>query len=406
MGDERAFRGTRAFLLIAAPLFPVLVGVSAFQYLQASCVSSAIEPHPTAAAAAVPRSPGRVVWIVFDELDASIGFTNRPARVKMRAFDALASQAVSLERALPPATRTLFSMPRWLSGPRDWSIEARRRGPDFTALPTNWGLPPNLFTEAARLGARSAVVGFYHPYCEVFGTALADCSTVPLIDANDSLRAEHHCRTLGLAGACLHVVDRRLQQIVEGIGLTSYRRPDERELRTARENQLAGFLQLRRDAIRFASDASLGLVLIHLPVPHPFGIYDADADVHSLAVTRNYIDNLELADRTLADLKDALERAGLWQASAVIVCSDHGLRPEIWSRFPTWTPEEADLTHKVELGRVPFFLKLPGQVSPATYPHAVDSLFAHDLVLDLVTGSVRSVSDATNRLDSWRFEKK
>ena len=53
-------------------------------------------------------------------------------------------------------------------------------------------------------------------------------------------------------------------------------------------------------------DQSIGFVFIHLPVPHPPGIYDRRPGHQR--VTGTYIDNLALADRTLAELMEYSER--------------------------------------------------------------------------------------------------
>ena len=52
-------------------------------------------------------------------------------------------------------------------------------------------------------------------------------------------------------------------------------------------------------------DQSIDFVFIHLPVPHPPGIYDRRAG-HQRP-TGTYIDNLALADRTLGDLMRILD---------------------------------------------------------------------------------------------------
>jgi hypothetical protein len=56
-------------------------------------------------------------------------------------------------------------------------------------------------------------------------------------------------------------------------------------------------------------DQSIGFVFIHLPVPHPPGIYDRRPG-HQRA-TGTYIDNLALADRSLGELMDSLSKTPL-----------------------------------------------------------------------------------------------
>ena len=50
-------------------------------------------------------------------------------------------------------------------------------------------------------------------------------------------------------------------------------------------------------------DQSISFVFIHLPVPHPPGIYDRSTGRERAGGT--YIDNLALADRSLGELMAA-----------------------------------------------------------------------------------------------------
>jgi hypothetical protein len=59
-------------------------------------------------------------------------------------------------------------------------------------------------------------------------------------------------------------------------------------------------------------------VLLHLPIPHPNGIYDRHTGQLATAGS-SYIDNLALADRCLAGIRRTLVESGQWDSATVVV---------------------------------------------------------------------------------------
>ena len=93
------------------------------------------------------------------------------------------------------------------------------------------------------------------------------------------------------------------------------------------------------------------LVIIHLTVPHPPIVFDAEggSSLFGREDPAGYPDQLLYADRLFGDLVDELKQAGQWDKSWVIMMSDHG------SHFKDWSANPAAKRH------VPFMVKAPGQ---------------------------------------------
>jgi hypothetical protein len=124
-------------------------------------------------------------------------------------------------------------------------------------------------------------------------------------------------------------------------------------------------------------DAALDLVFVHLPVPHEPVIYDAARGRFRLEPGGSYADNLALADRALAHLRDQLARAGLWERSWVLVSSDHG-----WREGPG--PDR----------HVPFLLKAPGAGRHLAYERKLDTVASARLLTEILRGRIGTISEA------------
>src|SRR6202035_2690953 len=77
-------------------------------------------------------------------------------------------------------------------------------------------------------------------------------------------------------------------------------------------------------------DQSIKFAFIHLPQPHPPGVY---------------IDNLALADKSLGELLTTLAATATAAKATVIVCSDHSWRVPMWRFTTVWTQEDEAASH-------------------------------------------------------------
>ncbi len=142
-------------------------------------------------------------------------------------------------------------------------------------------------------------------------------------------------------------------------------------------------------AIRTTADGRFGLVLLHVPLPRPPGIYDRAA---GRLTTRNftrtgggYLDNLALADVLIADLRRAIERARLGDRTWLVVSGDG------W-----WREAERYDGHMDH--RVPFLVRPPEGGRATHVDAAFNTLATHDLVLAILRGSIMDTSDAATWL--------
>ena len=135
----------------------------------------------------------------------------------------------------------------------------------------------------------------------------------------------------------------------------------------------------------------LDLVLLHWPVPHFPGIYDRRTGQFSQ--TGTYLDNLELADHALGDVRREMETAGTWESSNIIVTADHWWRPTLWNQLPAWMGEES-AAYGRRNRRVVFLLKMAGQKEGLTIEESFNTILLHDLILAMLTRQVTTPDQA------------
>jgi hypothetical protein len=222
--------------------------------------------------------------------------------------------------------------------------------------------PPDLFSQARQAGFNTAMVGWFLPYCRLFGQSLNRCFWESM--------------------------DTRVSDFQPDLA-TSLRS----QLRSlspleVRQRHVERYRAMLEEAKQAVADPKLGLVVLHLAVPHEPAIYRRDLGELTLFNFRPdwYFDNLALADRTLGVLREEMERTGLWDASTVLVTSDHSLR---WYAMLDQTVDP----------RVPFLVKLAGQQQEVAYHAPLRSLVAHDLALAVLRGELSQPEEVSRWFD-------
>jgi hypothetical protein len=119
-------RALRTFFLILSPLFVLFALNGTWHYLTAG--NSVVEGK-AAGMLPVKRSPVRVIWIIFDELDNRILTSARPAGLQLPEFDRLASQALRGSHVRSPAHDTIVAIPSLLLGKIVADQKTRWAGP-------------------------------------------------------------------------------------------------------------------------------------------------------------------------------------------------------------------------------------------------------------------------------------
>jgi hypothetical protein len=348
------------------------------------------------AAAMLPlRSAGapRVVWIVFDELDQRAAFSARPEGLALPQLDRLRRESFFAVNAYAPARETRRSMASLLLGRQvTWATPSGSAllpcaidgaSPD-EAVSNCWTAYRNLFEKVRDAGVNAGVAAWYHPYCRIFQDALTRCSWAGL-PYWDSPRL-------------VDSLDQQWQEVVKAVPVARlWLRPGAR-IRAAHRD---AFELIQRAALPLAADPSIGFALIHFPVPHHPDIFDPERGALSIRDERSYFDNLVLADRTLGEVRAAMAAADLWNASTVIVTSDHWWRAihrGDWGLLP----EEEMVFAGERDKRIPFLVKFAGEPAPAVYRKAFNTLLFHDLVLEVFAERLASAADLAAWLDANR----
>ena len=347
--------------------------------------------HPLPAVSSPP--PARVVWVVFDELSDAQLFDRRFPGLKLPAFDALAAGSTHMASVVPAGFDTEIVFPALMTGHPVESIASTTGGRLQMHLRGTGGnvlfdQHDTVFTDAHKLGLRTAVAGWYNPYCRLLPDVLDHC-----------FWTDHVLPWLG---------------VTPGAGLgANMRAPIESAISTRRGSasvaRLLGIPPIvQRDAsqhiedlheLEAASDALLrdpryGFVLIHLPVPHPPGIFDRKSGQLSTDGTHSYIDNLALADATLAHLRQQLEATGQWDRTTLVLMGDHGWRWNHWDQMNAWQAEDVQARGDLPSDLRPaWFIKLPGQTQGTRNTAPFAAVNTRALFDALLAGSIRTPAE-------------
>lgn len=370
-------RGGANLLLALSPFVPLILAQATWAAFTPQAATLSID---SAVRTAQIAPPGRVVILLFDELDYGITFARRPAGLQLPELDRFQATALSAIEAYPPAGDTLASIPALLCGRRVEDVEkigGARLLVDFAgaAEPVSWQEQPTLLSRARSAGARSALVGWYHPYPRILGQHTDRCEWQTYYFWTDRAR------------------NSLPQNMWQQFALTELagRGP---AARLNRKHHIASYRRLRESALTAAADPSLSLVFAHLPIPHMPGIFDRRSQriaPRGPLDMEAYLGNLSLADRTLGEVRSEMTRAGVWNASTVIVTSDH------WLRLAGLDPNQSF--------RVPFLVKLPHQSEAHSYQPRLNTVLMHDLVLEQLRNAIVQPAVLARWLDRRRQQQ-
>jgi hypothetical protein len=352
-----ALRAIRGLALLASPLAGLTLGHALWMFLEVAAGPQwrRVEPAPVAR---TPPSLRRVVWVVLEELDQRIVFEARPAGLDLRTLDRLRRESLYADAARPPAGTPELSMPALITGRP--VIAAAPVGPHDLQLTfrggetTRWSTYPNVFSRARALGYDTAVIGWHLPYPRVLGRSLG-LGEWRASDIHEQARGDTFGRTL-------------LSQWMSLVPPVNVRRIVSQR-----------FAELADLAVRTAADDRFGLVLLHLPVPRPPGIYDpATGDLtpwNFSGTVDGYLGNLALADRLLADVVRGLRRTRLDDRTWLVVTADRW-----WRASKSYDGEEDH--------RVPFLVRPPDGGRAPYVDAPFNTVATHDLVLAILRGSI------------------
>jgi Sulfatase len=389
-------------LLILLPFVLITFSQAVWKLSQDGGVVHAANMTSPQSSVARNRPATRVLWIIFDEMDQRMSFSERPTSLEMPELDRLRRESVYAINAYPPAPTTYMSLPALITGRLVASVAPARADElmvrfDGEKTAVGWSTQPNVFSEARKSGFNTGLAGWCHPYCEVIGDSLSKCDEVKEnTGAEFTLKASMFSHAQGLIST-IPLVQPATIPIIQRVNFVNQIvTTGERSKYTVR------YKRVLESALNAAVDPDLDLIFVHSPAPHPPGIYDRSKDDFSLESKNGYIDNLELVDRTVGELRRAMEQTGIWDKTTVIISADHWWRTEMWSRGPFWTREDAAISRGKMDHRIPFLVKLADQRDQFTYAPAFNTIVTHDLILALMLGKVSRPSDISAWLDEHR----
>jgi membrane-anchored protein YejM (alkaline phosphatase superfamily) len=156
------------------------------------------------------------------------------------------------------------------------------------------------------------------------------------------------------------------------------------------------YLELAQQGDDLLEDRSATFVLIHIPIPHPVGIYNRATGQLSTDAT-SYVDNLAITDLYLAHLRSELEARGEWDSTTVVVMGDHGWRTQIWKE-KEWSATDEAASHGARFDTRPgYIVKLPNQREGARIDEPFHALQTRALFDALMSEQIRTAPD----LDAW-----
>lgn len=328
-------------------------------------VTEPVLPPPVA----VPAGQPRVVWIIFDASDYRMIYEQRPAGVELPEYDRLRAQSVCALNAISPANTTASSMPSLISGRQVVKTEPRGLS-DLgitmadTGKTVSWKELPSVFGQARAMGVNTALVGWFHPYARVLQDSLNYCAWYPF----PAFEPDREATFMG-----------SLRRQIGCIAFTPH----------VRHIFLSVCQDSLRESVQLATNRTYGLMLFHLPPPHTPGVYLPKEHRFTFwPMTRvgGYLNNLGLADMELGRIRRAMEAAGEWDKTWVIVSADH-----------SW--QQANLYDGKIDYRVPFVIKPPGENDGVAYSPKLNTLITHDLILDILRGKVTSPDSLVAWLD-------
>jgi Sulfatase len=340
----------------------------------------------------------RIIWIVFDELSYEQVYERRLAGLQLPAFDALANQAILFTHTKPAGIMTERVLPSLMTGV---PVDAIRSSSDGRRLSLHNSVSgewqkfeehDTVFEDALKLNYKTAVAGWYNPYCRILPEVLDRCFWILGSPAENTM--------LPHMGVLSNLPMPLLQFAGGG---RAYRFAslflhfsDSAEL--GAKLHISDYVALEEAADRVLDDRSSEFSLIHLPVPHPNGIYDRAKDRFATKHS-DYLDNLALADKLLGHIRLRLEQSGQWNGSTIVLMGDHSWRTKLlWRDTTEWTDEEQRASHGGQFDDRPVYMvKLADQQVGARFDEPFAAVNTRRLLDGLLSQKIRTADD----LSAW-----
>jgi Sulfatase len=321
-----------------------------------------------------------LVWVIFDELSYDQTFEHRAKDLQMKNLDALRNESTVFTNVQPEGYFTAKIVPSLLSGtPVDAfrydfanRFLVRYEGQkDFSQLNGSG----TVFGDAEKAGWRTAVVGWYNPYCTIYGDAIQSCYWTNW-DKIEGPMAERNSFGLNVF-LPLAQVERALRSPTKA----------DRYLCTYDVRQrFQTHVDLHEHAIELLQTDQADFVFLHFAIPHSPNIWSRMSNDFTQWCDSSYLDNLALVDQVLGDVMGTLKSSPRWKDTTLIVEGDHSWRVNAWNWLPAWTEEDDAASRSGFDTRPALLIHQAGQTEPQTVSSAWPLIQVHDVVEGVVQG--------------------
>jgi hypothetical protein len=318
----------------------------------------------------------RVVLIFFDYWDYHYTFVRRPNFVKTPNIDNLTNISFNGHNVARTSSKTFAAIPSTLSGHRiDYArrIAGDRLLTQYAAeyYPRIWNNQETMFSDARNAGYNVGVVATaFHPVCRMFRQYISRC----VIDDHPF---DYKNRT----------VLNRLDNVVTS---TLWQVPPIRRVlfgeRKIFHSHWGIHLKLSNiDSLKKSSiNPKISFLYSHLFIPHAPNIWNSIKKEYMYENEddpKNYFHSIVFLDKVIGELRAELEKAGLWDKTALILTADTGnVGGQAGSGLKAYKEWGYD-----KKNRVPLIIRLPGQkhrvdlhrrVSGQTLRRVIQQIFA------------------------------
>jgi Sulfatase len=331
-----------------------------------------------AKSASSEHSP-RIVWLVFDELSYDQTFEHRFPGLAMPAFDQLRGKSFLFQNVQPAGYYTERAVPSLLLGRVVDDIRSDLDGRAILKLSGQKGwsvLDPQatLFADAKRNGWTSGLAGWWNPYCRILPDTLDSCYW-----STDESN--------GIFSTTNSVLENATAPFLSKMGSTA--------VMTVEQQHRASLQAIMQQGQALIADEKIRFVFIHLPVPHPPGIYDRSTG--KLRDAGTYIDNLALADRSLNELISSLNATASAGNTTLIVTSDHSWRTPMWRSNVGLSAEEQAASQRGFDPRPMLMIHFPQQTHEVDVSQPFAQVTLHRIIVSMLQGHIQSTPD----LEAW-----
>lgn len=331
------------------------------------------------------KTKQRIVWFIFDEFDENVAFISRPNSIALPEFDRLRNESFVAKNATSPSNETLLSLPSLFTGKK--VVSAKPVSPNELSITQEnsqtelkWSEQQTIFSDVYDMGLKSALVGWYHPYCRLFGSKINSCHWT-----QQGAKTE----TIGITQHIFSQQRNLITNIPFGFRLIGL------PIEQIKKDHIREYQEIYERALEVSANPDYDFVFVHWSIPHFPSIYDRKTNSLTSTHSGSYLDNLKLADETLGRVREAMEQNSVWDNTVLLISSDHWWRKEQQKKNVNLTEEDKALKPDIKDYRVPFILKLAGENKGASYEKSFNTVLTKELLLSILRGEIVSGEQIT-----------